>query len=370
MEKFTKKKICILMPVHWSYCMGGAEYQSKRIVNALSASGKYEIFFLARDIDPDYEPDNHKIIRINNIFGVRNGRLFADTIPLINILKRIKPDIIYQRVGSAYTGIGSYFAQKYGGKFVWNIARDDDIEPSRYQFSRHIIGKFIEKKFLEYGIRKATHIIAQTNYQAELLERNYKRPPSTIIYNFHPLPTEPIIKSSSIKVVWIANLKPQKKPEIFLSLVKELQFLQDIEFIMIGELQGGRIFKRRIMAEIKQINGLEYMGRLSQEDINEILSSAHIFVNTSEVEGFPNTFIQAWMRKVPVVSLSINPDGVFDRHEVGFCSVTFEKLINDVLRLIEDDDLRNKMGQQAHDHAIQNHSEKNIVKLLSLFEDQ
>ena len=32
-------------------------------------------------------------------------------------------------------------------------------------------------------------------------------------------------------------------------------------------------------------------------------------VNTSDYEGFSNTFIQAWMRRVPIASLHVDPDG-------------------------------------------------------------
>ena len=48
--------------------------------------------------------------------------------------------------------------------------------------------------------------------------------------------------------------------------------------------------------------------RLSQAEVNALLEHTDLLVNTSDYEGFSNTFIQAWMRRVPVVSLRVDPD--------------------------------------------------------------
>ena len=40
-------------------------------------------------------------------------------------------------------------------------------------------------------------------------------------------------------------------------------------------------------------------------------------MNTSEWEGWPNSFIQAGLGKTALLSLDVNPDGIFERFSPG-----------------------------------------------------
>ena len=185
-------------------------------------------------------------------------------------------------------------------------------------------------------------IIAQTEHQGDLLQQYYGRRPSAIIPNFHPFPQEVFEKGKEIRVVWIANMKPLKQPEVFVRMARDLLGMRGVKFIMIGRAYNTK-WDREMLKEMSALENLEYLGERSLDEVNEVLAKAHIFVNTSTYEGFPNTFIQAWMRKVPVVSLNVNPDNVIDHKGIGFFSKTYEQLVKHITILINDTKLRNEM---------------------------
>jgi len=364
----SKKKICILIPGHWSHVMGGAQYQVMRLIKALAASGRYEITYLAKNYDPTFNPEDHRIVGLVNPWNTTRRGLFFDTGTVLRALKEINPDVVYQRVASSYTGIGAYYAKKSGCKLIWHISSDDDVTPFKFSISRDTILKYLDKKVSEYGLRNAHEIVAQTTDQAELLNKNYGRTPSAIIGNFHPLPTEPVRKIKPLEVIWIGNLKPMKQPELFFKLAKDLQDRTDARFTVIGAMQGSNRWRNALAHQMGHIKNLSYAGGLSQEEVNTRLLGASILVNTSLWEGFSNTFIQAWMREVPVVSLNVNPNKLLSGGTVGLLSGSYDQLREDVLRLINDSVLREKMGEQGRDYAFNNHSEENIEQLIGLID--
>ncbi len=364
------KKLCIIIPTHWEAVMGGSQYQGKILIEELLKRGGYEISYLASRIDPSFSPEGYEIIRIAERKGLGRHLKFVHGPKLLELLRDIEPDLIYQRVGCAYTGIAAYYAKRHGCKMVWHVAHDRTLMPFDRRISRDLLFRYAERKMLEYGISHADHIVAQTEGQKELLETRFGRA-ATVIPNFHPAPREEIHKPRPIKVVWVANLKQWKRPELFVRLASELQVLDDVEFLMVGEPAGfwGGQRNGDMEERMASLPNLRYLGARSQDEVNALLATAHIFVNTSRYEGFANTFIQAWMRKVPVVSLEVDPDQVVSREGVGlFADGDYEKMREQVRALVQDDRLRNEMGETAQRYALANHSVKNVERLLKVFE--
>ena len=365
-----KKKICIITGGHWAAVMGGQQYQEKCILEELVKDNSLEIIFLARRINPEYMPKGYKIRKISDLNYIRRFSFMFDYRKLNKLLMSINPDFIYQRGLQPYTGFAAHYAKRNNCKLTFHVAHDFDVQPSKYlSRSKFRLKEQIEKKIGEYGLQNASKVITQTRQQRDLLKQNYEIDADVVVQNFHPKPIENIVKKEvPIKIVWVANFKPFKQPEIFVKLVEELQLYQDIEFIMIGRPGPSKKYNK-LHQKIKSISNLKYLNELPLEEVNKILLSSHIFVNTSKAEGFANTFIQAWMRKVPVVSLNVNTDDNFDNQKIGIFGKSYEGLKAGVEKLIKDKVLRERMGCDAQKYAFEHHTVGNAKHIISTILD-
>jgi glycosyltransferase involved in cell wall biosynthesis len=350
--------------------MGGSEFQINCLMQSQLLNNSFEIYLLCKRFHVEYKPDGYNLVSIVKPHGLQQYAHFIDAPFLINKLKKIAPDVIYQNIGTSYAGISTYFAKNTGSKMVLHIASDNNIIPFKGKKRFKSIIPYIEKKTFDYAIRHADKIIAQTNNQKKLIQRHYYRTVDEIIYNFHPLPSdEPNNKQMPVKVVWIANFKQLKQPEMFIRLANDISKKSPAnEFVMIGKPSYNVQWQNLLENQIKHIPNLTYIGGKTNKEINQILAKSHILVNTSLYEGFSNTFIQAWMRCVPVVSLNSNPDGFLDGEKMGFVSNSYEQLCKDVSLMVENHRLREKMGREAQEFALRKFSMENAKKVINLLE--
>jgi glycosyltransferase involved in cell wall biosynthesis len=347
--------------------MGGAEYRCKLVLDVLCHQDTFDIYYLCRKKDPNFVAKGYKILKIGTRLGIYG--LYFDSFNLYQMLKQIAPHIIYQNCGSAHTGIAAFYARKYGAKLIHQICNDNTLRLYSGLRLKTRMKNAIDKIFLDYGIRHADVIVGQSHRQNHLLQKRYGRSCDVVIPLGHPLPTNKIKKSSKTSVLWISNFKyHQKQPYLFVELAKRFHNKKDVAFIMIGGSIGRENEFSDLLKKIKTVPNLSYLGELSQDEVNIYLSKGHVLVNTSRFEGFPNTYVQAWLREVPVVSLNVDPDGIITREKIGFCSKLFEVFVNDVMTLVENTTLRDEMGKRARLYAETNHTiDKMAEKLISVF---
>ena len=366
-----KVRLCVLTPIHPSTLMGGAEYQINCLLDTLAPTGRYEIYYLAAWASTDLQPHGYRVVPVGRGDGMPRFGFLMHAKPLLRILKQIGPDVIYQRVACAYTGLAAFYARRHGTRLIWHVSSDSDVTPGSRDTGRNRVRRVLEKRSIEFGIRHASHIVTQTTGQARLLEEHYGRTADAVIPNFHPEPSETIDKTRPISVVWVANLKRLKQPEVFVRLAEKLRDLAEVRFVMIGAPASGsgdRDWNEAVMTGIRSTPNLAYLGQKSQKEINELLARAHVLVNTSLYEGYPNTFIQAWLREVPVVSLQVDPDGVMAREGIGICAGSEERLVQAVRTYATDPTLRALDGRRAQRYAIRRHSLNNVQSLVRLID--
>lgn len=347
--------------------MGGAEYQMQLLVTALAERGGHEIAYMARNIDPARSHATHVPIQVAKPNRINRFSFLFDAPGLYRSLRQWQPDAIYQRVGCAYTGVVAHYANRFGCKAVWHVAHDGDLIPPRYSLGAELPLRYLERKSLDYGINTIKSIVVQTKHQAALLREHYGREPRAQIHNFHPAPAEVIDKSRRpLNVLWVANLKPIKQPEIFVRLARDLAAHRDVRFTVLGNADSERARHQAFLDDVATTPNLHYLGSVSQAEVNQHFAAAHLLVNTSVVEGFSNTFIQAWMRKVPVLSLTVDPDGVIAQHGLGLVGGDYPSLLSNTRQLLENDAVRTQMGERAQAYALANHSMANVDRLIEL----
>lgn len=359
-------KTALFITGYYPFCRGGAEYQAYLLAKRLKKTVKVCFAFRNHyDKPPVSEADGFGLYAIRPYPVNRLDDIFIREMPrLSRIMAKVKPDIIYIRGGNAFGAAAAHHARKKGIKTIWHIAHDRDLIPPDPKLLLSNPVGFSHKKIIEYGLVHSDTIIAQTRHQSDNLWKHYRRRCDSIIPNWHPVPPPPAAKGASpLKVVWIANFRPFKQPQIFIRLKEALGGQSDACFIMIGR---NTAYPDLVTAAQKA--GIDTRGELSNHAVNTLLAESHLLINTSQMEGFSNTFIQAWIRNVPVLSLGADPDHILARGKIGRCANgDFNRLVQDTRDLLIHPALCREMGQRAREHAILHHSLANLEKILPYF---
>ncbi|NNG00354.1 MAG: glycosyltransferase [Desulfobacteraceae bacterium] len=341
--------------------MGGIEYQVKLLVENLVKHKDTQVTYLSRKLNRQFTSPHYDLIQISRESIFQRSGFFMDTLKLLRLLRKLDPDVIYENGGCAYTGIAAYHAKKNGCKMIWHIASDNELE-NRRPWSRLKPHKLIENKMLEWGIRNADVIIAQSEIQKKIVAQRNQKAAIHLVRNFHPSPEIGESCEKSNQIVWVANFKKLKQPEVYLELAESLAHRGiDAQCLMIGAPTAyPKGYQNDLEKRIRKIDNLKYLGKLPIAQVNQVIAASKLFINTSKWEGFPNTLIQSWMRKTPVVSLNCDPDHVLQEHHCGVLSGTPRKLVEDVITLLGNDEQREAMGENAYDYAMRCHSLENL----------
>jgi len=362
------EKICFVMANYFKYFKGGAELQAYLLAKELSKEIEVHYLFMKHPnfskIKFNKVDDGIILYPMNQYVYRKFGKFFfMNYWELLKKIREIDPDLIYQRGGKPYIGMTSNWCEKNNKKSVLGISMESNCYKSGIlNFKKNIASypsNIINGAFTFRGLKKADLIISQSKRQKELLNNNFNLD-STIIKNGLPFPKTISKKARPPIISWIANIKTLKQPEVFIKLAEKCEKL-NVRFVYAGRPSHDS-YQNMLLKKTGKLPNLKYLGELSLKETNELLSESSLLINTSITEGFSNTYIQAWMRETPVVTLNCDPDDIIKHNKIGFHSGSFKQLVNDVIYLIENEVIRANMGKKAREYALGNHDIKIISK--------
>ena len=278
---------------------------------------------------------------------------------LVSALIAADADTYFQSPAGAYTGITGWFCRATGRRFIFRIASDSDCEKEhgRIQFWR-------DRKLYNYGLRSADVIASQTEYQAQMLRENHGLE-SSVINMMVELPRARAEVRKDIDVLWLSNLRALKRPELALELARQLP---DVRFTLAGgPMPGGQTYYEDVAAAAARLPNVTMLGAVRYADTAGLFDRAKVFLNTSSIEGFPNTFLQAWIRGVPVVTF-FDPDSLVQRLSLGKAAISVDDMRESIRNLLENDADRQLVGRRARDFATREFTTGVAARYLELLE--
>lgn len=366
------KSICFLTENIWREAQGGAELQVELQKNYLSAHGYSvkHVYLTRRICGSAGEAGEYAIRRSNRwvdfFFGDCRLHYFRR---IYRILIKMRPDIVIHRDLSTLVLPAIFYAKKFGAKVILQLAHQKDVEPLVLELKKNPLAGLVERRARRFALLAADEIIAQAQYQNDLLFRNFGRRGELVMRNAHPQSLKPSQSAekglSDFVVCWIANFKEWKRPDLFVDLAERMVSCRSVKFVMIGRPKKSA-WGRRVISRIEGCSNIEYLGELSVDEVNRWLSGSDVFVNTSEYEGFPNTFIQAWLNGVPVLSLNVDPDCCLSGLGLGRVCKDIDEMAKAVCEMEADRTVTRALGEQCRAYAEKMHSTRNFEVLRNL----
>jgi len=283
---------------------------------------------------------------------------------LFSALMAADADVYYQSPAGAFTGITAWFCRMTGRKFIFRVASDSDCER---EHSR--IRLWRDRRLFDFGLHRADLVAAQTLVQAQMLRENHGIEAPVI-----NMLVEPPVRGAGevpkdIDVLWLSNLRDLKRPELVLELARQLPH---VNFTLAGgPLPGGagKTYYEDVQAAAARLPNVTMPGPVRYAETGAWFDRARLFLNTSSIEGFPNTFLQAWIRGVPVVSF-FDPDGLIRRLQLGAVSASVDDMREAIRGLLDVAVYRENIGRRARDFAAREFTSAAASRYIELLEQQ
>lgn len=335
---------------------GGAELQQALLAKALARRG-WRISMVVADCGQP-EGASWAGVRTLKAYRAEEGLpvirfLHPRWTKLAAALRRADADIYYTSCAGAHVAQVLLFAHGHGRKAVLRIASNSDCDP------RQLLVQFGRDRLLyRYGLARMDLVLAQTAGQQQALRENYRRDSRLAPSLFDRADRCPAFEERDLDVLWVGNIRPVKRPDLLLEVARRLPQLQ---FHMVGgPMSGSERLYETIRREAGGLRNVSFRGAVAYHEVRELFERARVLAGTAEVEGFPNTYLQAWAHGTPVVAF-LDPDGLLRRQGMGRAVASVEEMCTGLRDLTQDRAQWEAASRRARDSVEQLWPEETIL---------
>jgi glycosyltransferase involved in cell wall biosynthesis len=176
-----------------------------------------------------------------------------------------------------------------------------------------------ERLLFRYGLRRAHAVVSQTRRQQQLLQDGFGLA-STVVRScsgWQLDATEPTEGSTRARrpgrVLWVGRLSEEKRPEWLIRLATDLPLC---DFDVVSHCNTNSRYERNLARQIEALPNVRWHGYVNHDKLKTLYLQAQLLLCTSQSEGFPNVFLEAWSCGRAVLT-SVDPDGIVTNFGLG-----------------------------------------------------
>jgi glycosyltransferase involved in cell wall biosynthesis len=281
-----------------TWATGGAERQQWLLARALASAGWTVTVGVRRRELPDRAEAHADGVRF---VGLGQAHILS---AWYRFFKAEQPDWWFWQCASHLFGFGVVAAHLAGTRTIFGAGVDRDVR----------VREALDQRprwwpVYAFGLSRTDRIVLQHHGQRSELPARWSGK-AHVVPNIAS-PVDRVVPRAERRptVAWIAALRVAKRPD---RLVEIARLLPHIRFIVCGSPSTYMTpagYSERAIESFRATPNIDYRGQVSPAAAGRVVSESSLLLSTSDEEGFPQTFLEAWSYGTPVVTTGIDPDG-------------------------------------------------------------
>jgi glycosyltransferase involved in cell wall biosynthesis len=356
MESKTKKiRVCFISPKAYPIfnpdirsVFGGAEVDLYLLATELAKDPRFEVLFIVGDYGQPKIEQREGVTLIKSLDVRKNMILYGWKV--WQALQRADADIYMIETASLGVPLVSFFCRRHKKRFVYRTAH---VQECNGDYARE---KPLSGFFFARSLRNADIVFCQNRSDKAALKTGAGIEAVVASNTYRDDLTGDFEKKT---ILWVGRSAAFKHPERFLELAKS--FSRE-NFVMICPQATNDSNYESLRQKAEQINHLRFYERVDFFEIDRFFAEAKVFVNTSDSEGYPNTFIQACKAQTAILSYVVNPDGFLDYYRCGICCHGNIAAMIDGLRNLLENNRYVELGRNGRAYVEKNHDIRALIE--------
>jgi glycosyltransferase involved in cell wall biosynthesis len=340
-----------LSEIYSDYECGGAELQQVLIAKALKNKG-WTVSMIVSDYgQPDiFDVDGITCYKLKSTVKIPVFGTYLVLFPrFFKLIKQINADIYHVSSAGVLLGFTALFSRFNSKKLIYRVASDTDCS-----WGNLLIKRWVDKACYWQGLKYADQIHTQNSIQDKLIERlnlpfmrmlSLVEPPQQVV---------PILERT-LSVIWVGNFRHVKRVDRVAFLA---ELMPNVDFHVIGGEGSTGIVPEELISNSPK--NVKYHGRKNRIEACMSISDAKLLINTSEFEGVPNTYLQAWLHGVPVITLN-DPNEMIVNNELG-CVVDIDDMSEAIAQLLNDDTALERISEKVKQYASSHYLDESTLQ--------